>query len=328
VACLTLLLNAGASLETKNLDGRTPLAIAADVGHADAVAALLQRGANANQTNKLGLTPLMSAIGGQHARCCELLLPHSNLSVTNFQGFNALHACVLTASYDCFKLLLPRVDDVDARTVAGMNAAGAGAHSSSQTALHLACAKGLHKMLEKLLRRGASRTARDSDQRTPLHHAVMAGQQSCVVQLIGQPEAYKLAPADVDAADDNGRTPLHYAAQIGHTQICGLLMAAGARLDARMSSGHTPLLVAEQFHPGNAALLDVLAGRDPGHSPGALCDGCGCHEDPASPLMPCAGCQVACYCSAACQRAAWAAHKTECRRLKAELEHEARSMAV
>ena len=66
----------------------------------------------------------MSAILNKHTRCAELLLSHSDLSLTNKRGTNAFHACVFTASEECFKLLLPRVADVDVRTVAGVDADG------------------------------------------------------------------------------------------------------------------------------------------------------------------------------------------------------------
>jgi len=79
-------------------------------------------------------------------------------------------------------------------------------------------------------------------------------------------------------------------------------------------------MVAQQLHPTYMALLDLLAGRGPEHPPGTTCDRCGCVADPASHLMPCSGCQVARYCSIACQHAAWAAHEPECGRLKAERE--------
>jgi ankyrin repeat protein len=252
----------------------------------------------------------------------ELLLPLSDLSITSLQGMNAFHAAVMTASYDCFKLLLPRVADVDVRTVPS-TLPGA-SEVPNQTAAHIACRKGQHKMLEKLLRRGASRTARDSRHCTPLHYAAANGQLSCIVQLIGHPEAYKMAPADINAADENGVTSLHFAASYGHGECCGLLMAAGARLDARTHDGLTPLMVAQQEHPANTSLHDLLAGRGPERLPGTTCDHCGCAEDPASHLMPCSGCQVARYCSIACQHAAWEVHEPQCGRLKAKREHSTR----
>jgi len=302
--------------------------MAAHQGHSEAVALLLERGANANSTNACVNTPLIESVMEKHMRCVELLLPHSDLSILSKQGFNAFHASVMTASYDCFKLLLPRVTDLDVRTGPNLTAEAAEAMPSGMTAAHIACGKGQHKMLEKLLRRGASRTARDSGQRTPLHNAALAGQLSCIVQLIGHPEAYKMAPADINAVDVDGYTSLHSAAGFGHAKCCGLLIAAGARLDARTHDGSTPLMVAQQEHPANTALHDLLAGRGPEHPPGTTCDRCGCPEDPASHLMPCSGCQVARYCSVACQHAAWAVHEPECRRLKAEREHNTRVIIV
>ena len=174
-------------------------------------------------------------------------------------------------------------------------------------------------MVKALLRRGASRTSRDSKQRTPLHGACSKGHLSCVAQLLGKPGDYKLTPDEVNAADVNGWTPLHYAAAKGHTQCCGALLAAGARLDAVDSQGHTPLTVAQHFHPGNAELLELLSGRGPANSPGTVCDHCGASEAETR-LRACSGCLVARYCCSSCSSAAWPAHKEECTRLKAARE--------
>jgi len=288
---------------------------------------LLERGSDTNSIDGLGNSALANAVAFKHIRCCELLLPRTDLSFTNKQGLNAFHASISAASYDCFKLLLPRMVDVDVRTVAGVIADGI-SETPGRTAAHIACSRGQHKMLEKLLKRGASRTARDSDQVAPLHFAAMSGQLSCIVLLIGHPEAYKMLPADINAADVNGWTPLHYAAQHGQAECCGLLIAAGARLDARNSYGDTPLMVAQHCYPANTALHDLLAGRGPERPPGTTCDRCGQPEDPASHLMPCSGCQVARYCSIACQHAAWEAHEAECGRLKAEREHSTRLLIL
>jgi len=319
--CVSLLLAAGAPLEVKGGGvGRTPLAAAAYNGQSDAVGVLLEHGASANVVELVGNTPLIEATARKHVRCVELLLPHSDLSFTSKQGQTAFHVSVKSASYDCFKLLLPHVADVDVRTVPGVNVrSGEAAPTFGNTALHLACQVGQDKMLGNLLRSGASRTARDSWQATPLHYASMFGHLSLIVQLLGRAGAYRISPADVSAADRFARTPLHLAAHNGHDKICRLLVAAGAQLDARAIDGCTPRMLAELQHPTNTSLLDLLAGRGPVQS-GISCDTCGQLDEPSCRLTQCSGCQLACYCSAACQHAAWKAHKPECGRLKAERE--------
>jgi len=158
---------------------------------------------------------------------------------------------------------------------------------------------------------------------TPLHDASLTGHLGCVRQLLGKPGAYKLTPDEVNAANVNGSTPLHYAAQGGHTKICGMLRAGGARLDAVTRSGRTPLMVAQQKHPSNTALIDLLAGRGPAHPPGTVCDQCGRPESEVL-LSYCTGCLVSRFCGNACAVAAWPAHRAECQRIQAAREERAR----
>jgi ankyrin repeat protein len=280
---------------------------------------LLARGANANVQDAHGNTPLMSAILNKHTRCAELLLPHSDLSLTNKQGKNAFHLCVQSASEECFKLLLTRVADVDVRTVAGVDTNG-GLMIAGQTALHTACSRGQNKMAKELLKRGASRTARDSTQWTALHYCAITGELSCLVAVLGHPGDYKMTPADVNAVGELGRTPLHYAAFSGNIQCCGALIGGGALLETRTNDGDTPLMVAQQKHPSNAELHALLAGQGPALAPGTVCDHCGRPEEASRHLKNCDGCRAARYCGVACQTAAWPAHKEECRRRKAERE--------
>jgi len=278
---------------------------------------LLDAGANANAVDPLGNTSLMDAIfTHKHAPCVEALLPVSDLSMTNQMGQNAFHASIISGNDECFDVLLPLIGAVDVRTLQGVLEDGSPYPLFNNTPLHLACDFGQHEMTKTLLSRGALQTARDSNQKMPLHHAARAGHLSCVAMLLGKHGAYKLAPDEMNAADVDGGTPLHYAASEGHSQICGKLLKAGARLDAVTSDAFSPLMLAQRQHPANTALLDLLAGRGPAHPPGTVCDSCGRPETEVR-LRTCNGCLLARYCGNACAKAAWPAHKAECKRLQA-----------
>jgi len=269
----------------------------------------------------------MKAAASKHAECVRVLLPASDLSITGKQGRNAFHVSIVTGNLECFELLLPLISDVDVRSVAGVLPDGSPAGVFKETPLHFACSFGQERMVKALLHRGASRTARDSLQRTPLHEAALNGHLGCVRQLLGKPGAYKLKPDEVNAADVDGWTSLHFAAQGGHTNICGVLRAGGARLDAVARFGRTPLMVAQQLHPSNTALIDLLAGRGPTHPPGTVCDECGRPESEVL-LSYCTGCLVSRYCGSACAVAAWPAHRAECQRVKAAREERSRVMVT
>ena len=171
-------------------------------------------------------------------------------------------------------------------------------------------------MAKALLKRGASRLATESSlHRTPLHFAAMRGHLSCSVLLLP-----KMTPAEVDATDVYGCTSLHLAAQHGSEKLCGVLLQAGARLDAKTLRGGTPLHVAQHEHPTNAALHALLSGAGPSQLPGTVCDHCGktMEEAGVSAFKACGDCHDARYCNATCSAAAWPGHKAACRARKAE----------
>jgi ankyrin repeat protein len=311
-----VLLSAGCAVDARNNVQATPLAWAAHDGHLPVVQQLLARGANPNAADHLGNMPLMNAIMLKHALCVAELVPVSDLSITNAQGLTAFHVCAATGDIECFELLLPLMSDADVRTVPGVKPNGEPAPIFNQTPLRLACSFGHQAIAKALLRRGASRTTRDSLQLTPLHHACREGHLFLAALLVGRPGRYKLTPDEVNATDVDGWTPLHFAAARGHVQCCGVLIAAGARLDVRSAYGSTPLMRAQQKHPANAEVHALLAGGGPAQAPGTLCDHCG-EPEAETKLKSCIDCLVARYCSTACANAAWSSHKTECRRITA-----------
>ena len=182
------------------------------------------------------------------------------------------------------------------------------------TALQLACAKGMLKLCKALIKRGASKMSRDSWQRTPLMWAAR-GHLSVVVLLIGRPGKVKMTPDEVNAIDKDGMSAILFAAGMGDAKICGVLIQAGARLDLKSSTGHTPLMVAQEYQPTNAALLALLSGAGPAQLPGTVCDHCGKTAEQAKVknLKECGKCYAARFCCEACLAAAWPGHKKECK---------------
>ena len=326
---LKQLLEAGADHGLTESKGYSALNASAQGGHLECIQLLLAAGADANKAESAGgFTPLMTAIACEWGECARALLPASNAHATSRQGVNAFHACAMTANEAVFEMLLPLMSDVDVRTLRDPDEDDG--QPFNATALIIACKKGRQQMAKTLLKRGANRMACDSLQRTSLHYASHNGHLSCVTLLIGQPGRRKMTPAEVDAVDGRRATALHHAAREGHIKIAGVLLEAGARLDAKTSSGVTPLMLAQQEHPTNAALLALLSGAGPANPPGTVCDHCGKTAAQASvnSLKGCSECHAVRYCSAACGAAAWKGHKKACRARAKEREELAKVKVV
>lgn len=121
--------------------------------------------------------------------------------------------------------------------------------------LHVAAQKGHAHIVDMLLRsrHGMDCNAPDSEGRTPLMHAVVAGHAAALRALLA-------AGARCDAVDNRQRSVLHLAVLSRREQMLRLLLeetGAGALLDTYDADGNTPLhlAVAEGFEAGVEMLL-------------------------------------------------------------------------
>ena len=124
--------------------------------------------------------------------------------------------------------------------------------------VHESAALGYLDRLRALIEDPGALSALSADGYTPLHFAA----------FFAKPEAARIlidagAPVDIVAENDSRVQPLHSAAAGRQVDICRLLIAAGADVNARESGGFSPLHAAAQNGDPETVELLLSAGADP-----------------------------------------------------------------
>ena len=120
------------------------------------------------------------------------------------------------------------------------------------TPLHIALLKGNDKVAALLIQKGADVKAPDKEGKTPLHYARSAEIAALLIE----------AGADVKAPDKDGYTPLHEAAARGKNKVAALLIQNGADVKAPGKDGYTPLHEAAARGKNKVAALLIQNGAD------------------------------------------------------------------
>ena len=268
IQAVQLLVDCGADVNALNGCGQTPLHTAAG-GEKDCpelCSILLKHNAKIDAVDKDGNQPLHLACKRRHAATRNLLLSHgadvtalnkqqqrplhlANKSILNsFQvhsGDHALHIAARNGDIQAVQLLVDCGADVNA-----LNGCG-------QTPLHTAAGgeKDCPELCSILLKHNAKIDAVDKDGNQPLHVACEAALTSTVQHLLD-------CNADVLATNNFYQTALHKAAcsKRDWPEVCVMLIAKGAQVNATDGSGDTSLHVACQ--KGNMKTVDVLVEND------------------------------------------------------------------
>ena len=318
----SLLLDAGASTNPADLPKqRSLLHAAAEAGDASSCSFLAQRGAAINAADADGMSPLDVAVVHEQAAAATAIREHGGVPVYSHEGETLVHQLASSGRPTALAILVSagsvdvpnqlgltplhlatlnghrRTAEVliDSRADIHTSAPPSDAVGAGGSALHLACRRGDSGLVEMLLERGASATAR-TDGCTPLHLAACDPQTSRLLLS---------AAAAVDEKDSAGCTPLHHAvsrapplllgascralleggAKVNtcdfvhrHTPLHRLcergdggealdalnaLVAHGATINAQDKSGHTPLHLAAFRGHADLALALVAAGASP-----------------------------------------------------------------
>ncbi|CAE8682693.1 unnamed protein product [Polarella glacialis] len=284
------LLRSRAPIDTPNTAGRSALAVAAVWGHE---AALLREGASIQSVDACGDTPLhQAARAGRQSIAERLAQARAPLDARNKDQRTPLHVCCVAGHAAAVASLLqlgasPEAPDAKGDTPVHLAArAGQTAvlemvqrlrvmqltqNAVGRTAVHEAARNGRGPALATLLRGGLKADTPDTNGDTPLHCAVLLtdGHQVVVTLLSagapvearrrdgmaalvlaaseGRPRTVELllrAAANPESYDLAGDTALHYAAGAGHLAVVELMLERRASPNARNSRGETPFQVA------------------------------------------------------------------------------------
>jgi ankyrin repeat protein len=228
--CEVLAAAAESAVHTRDREGSTPLALAAEYGHT-AVVELLHRRYSADLRLKKtsdGDTPLHLGARSGHLAVMSYLIKHgADLNAVNSNKLSVVAIAAYADSVSAVKLLLSHGADPAQTDIRGMNA------------LYAAVVSGNVAILKVLQQHGDMSLITPQQQhiegRSLLMVAAAEGQRAAVVWLLNQ------CPELATLADSRRSTPLHAAAVCNEPEIIELLIAAGADMHARDSDGETAL---------------------------------------------------------------------------------------
>jgi ankyrin repeat protein len=245
-ATISILVAAGATVDARTTDGGwTALMVAAE-NNSEVVTALLKAGANTEERDNTGMTPLMWAAGGydcatdktlfwQPAIIETLLKAGAKMDEVTNDGMTSL---MLAAKYGKAKMMVSLLE------------AGADARLKSnegKTALAYAESEDF-RGLEEEQNRWADALARlrkctfGTTYYVPHYQDLLRLIQRAKTGTSEEVQTVLANGAQVNDKDENGMTPLMYAAECNpDVEVIATLLAAGARVNDRDQEGRSPL---------------------------------------------------------------------------------------
>ncbi|KAL5478760.1 AKR1 [Sanghuangporus weigelae] len=195
---LRMLIESGKAKATDRDDQNiTPLHWAAINAQLPACRYLLDQGAEVDALGgDLVATPMQWAARNGYLYVIQLLIAHNaDPTITDAQGYNALHLVTHSSSVMSLLYLLHQPISIDSRDAQG------------HTALMWAAYQGDALSVDLLLKHGADPNTRDESDLTPLHWAVVKGNRNCIRKLVEK-------GSDINAKTREGKTPRDMAVEL------------------------------------------------------------------------------------------------------------------
>ncbi|QDU37115.1 Ankyrin repeat protein [Maioricimonas rarisocia] len=227
LGCLAVVIALGASMLViyQRMQPRAENLWIAAIHWPEDIPKLLAGGADVNEQNREGNTPLHLAVRFNKPESVRLLLDAgADPNIADFQGETPL----LSATFNAHRQVSTRI----ALMLIGASA-DPNVHSihADHTPLHRASKHRNLVIARALLDAGADPDALKKYDETPLH---VAGSADMVELLVA-------GGADIEARMHNGNTPLQLAVARGHYDVVESLLAAGASTESENQYGMKPI---------------------------------------------------------------------------------------
>jgi ankyrin repeat protein len=237
----------------------TALVYAARTGSIDAARALLDAGANVNQTTRYGWTPLLAATQNANYQMGKFLIEHgADVNLANKGGWTPLYLATDNRNIEggdyptrkpdmdgleYIKLLLDKGANPNARMIESTETRTVFTNQwldeEGATAFLRASQSGDLVLMKLLLKHGADPHINTKLGVTPLDVAAGIGWVEGITHEWSTEETVEAVKfllglgIDPNHQADTGRVALHGAAHKGATEVVRVLVAAGARMDIR-----------------------------------------------------------------------------------------------
>jgi len=276
------LIENGADIDIENDNGEQPLHYAQNPNTYAVAEYLIEKGADVNHKSSHKITALHSVSGRGSTNVAQLLLDHgADINAPSLDGRTPLAFAAWSRNPDeMSKFLILNGADVNPDPCKLDKACTCGPTWS--TPLHVATRHGQMAMTKNLVSNGAKVNIFDAEGLTPLHRAVMNGDEEVISYLLdheafidvreknlGSTELHLAVAmgfgevaelliehdADLNPTDNNGMTPLDYAWYYGHSDLAYELLAAGANDEKLAEQVNAPNMLAEVVGEGEAKVF-------------------------------------------------------------------------
>lgn len=203
---ITLFLDLGADIESKNADYDTSLILALKNNRYDAVELLINKGANVKLSRALGI-----AIENENEKLVELLLKKSNKIIIANVTISDLGQLIINGKKSAVRILT-LFKKIDPTFVNLKNEDG-------DTLLHDACIGNKLPVVEFLIEAKAEINARDCENKTPLYLAAEGGYTAIVKYLLKNNADIDLLGVTIDSSIENGTNEISYEAKSHYNRL-------------------------------------------------------------------------------------------------------------